>query len=479
MEGQPLLGGIESFRHLGTASAAFLILNRIIGTGVFSVPSGIYELTGSIGWTLILWCLGGFLAACGFTVYLEYGIQMPESGGEKNYLERVYRQPKHLLLTIFLFTAIFLSFSSSNSYAFGLYIQLGLGYQPNESLSRYIATFTVLAICVLHSRFPHAGRMSINFFGAVKVVILLSIALCAPLIWLGFIDVPYRPNNFDRPFRNDGFGGSFYEVSIALLRVSYSYRGWETCNMVMGEVRNPAKTVARAGSLAILSITILYTLCSLSYFMVIPKEEIVDSGVIIAGVFFLKLFGETGATRLLPLSICLSNLGNILVVSYAMSRVVQNLGLHNILPFSRYIGSSKPWGTPIAGLAIHATMTAITLLAPPPGEVYGFVIDLSTYPVTIFATLITAGLLYLHCNSEKEQWYSSQFRAPNSLIIIYLVSNIAMIVFPWIPPKNHLKMVLPYYASPLGALIVMAIGAIYWAYCKTSGRIRTIQFDSS
>lgn len=479
MDGEPLLGNVSPVRQLGTVSATFLILNRIIGTGVFSVPSGIYELTGSIGWTLVLWCLGGFIAACGFAVYLEYGIEMPASGGEKNYLERVYKWPKHLLLTIFVFAAVFLSFSASNSYAFGLYIQLGLGIEPNESVSRYIATFTVLSICALHARFPHFGRVAFNCLGATKVIVLVLVALCSPMIWLGILDVPNRPNNFQNAFKNDGFGGSLYEVSIALLRISYSYRGWETCNMVMGEVHNPAKTVARAGSLALIGITILYTLCSISYFMVIPKGEIIDSGVIIAGVFFLKLFGETGATRMLPLSICLSNLGNILVVSYAASRVIQQSGQHNILPFSRYISSSKPWGTPIAGLVIHATMSAVTLLAPPPGEVYGFVIDLSTYPISLFATLITAGLLYLHYNSERENWSAHQFYAPTSLVIIFLLANIATIVFPWVPPKTPSNTVLPYYASPLGALIVLAIGALYWVYCNYSGRIRAIQLDDA
>lgn len=463
-------------RHFGILPAFFLILNRIIGTGIFSIPSGIYELTGSIGWSLVFWTIGGCLAASGFTVYLEYGLEMPQNGAEKNYLERVYRHPRHLLLTMFVFAAVFLTLSSSNSYAFGLYLQLVLGREPTESITRYVGTFTVIGVCCLHARFPHAGRSAADLFGVSKLAILLLIAACVPLIHFNILKVPNRPHNFDHLFSNDGFGGSPYEISVALLRVSFSYRGWETCNMVMGEVRNPARTVAIAGIMAISIITLLYLLCSIAYFMVVPKDEIASSGATIAGIFLLKVFGESAASRLLPLFICLSNLGNILVVCYAASRVTQELGKHNILPFSRYISSQKPWNTPIVGLAIHASMNAFTILALPPGEVYETIVDVSTYPVSLFAMLISLGLLYLHFNAETENWTPQLFRAPNTLILIFTLANAVMVIFPWIPPPHIMNGALPYYASPLGAAVVLGTGALYWVYCSYTGRIRSIEF---
>jgi amino acid transporter len=49
-------------------------------------------MTGSVGISLMLWVIGGLLTLCGISVFLEFGLAIPRSGGEKNYLERVYRE---------------------------------------------------------------------------------------------------------------------------------------------------------------------------------------------------------------------------------------------------------------------------------------------------------------------------------------------------------------------------------------------------
>ena len=45
-------------RKLGVTGAVFLILNKMIGTGIFSTPSGIFQATGSVGVSLFLWVIG-------------------------------------------------------------------------------------------------------------------------------------------------------------------------------------------------------------------------------------------------------------------------------------------------------------------------------------------------------------------------------------------------------------------------------------
>lgn len=45
-------------RKLGITGAVFLILNKMIGTGIFSTPSSIFAATGSVGVSLMLWVIG-------------------------------------------------------------------------------------------------------------------------------------------------------------------------------------------------------------------------------------------------------------------------------------------------------------------------------------------------------------------------------------------------------------------------------------
>lgn len=93
-------------------------VGRIIGTGIFSTPSSILMSVGSIGASLMLWVLGFVLSFCGLFVWLEYGTMFPRSGGEKVYLEVVYKKPKFLVTVIFAVNAIVLGFTAAGCIVF-------------------------------------------------------------------------------------------------------------------------------------------------------------------------------------------------------------------------------------------------------------------------------------------------------------------------------------------------------------------------
>jgi hypothetical protein len=48
----------DDSRKLGITGAVFLILNKMIGTGIFSTPSSVFAATGSVGVSLMLWVIG-------------------------------------------------------------------------------------------------------------------------------------------------------------------------------------------------------------------------------------------------------------------------------------------------------------------------------------------------------------------------------------------------------------------------------------
>lgn len=48
----------DDSRKMGITGAVFLILNKMIGTGIFSTPSSIFAATGSVGVSLMLWVIG-------------------------------------------------------------------------------------------------------------------------------------------------------------------------------------------------------------------------------------------------------------------------------------------------------------------------------------------------------------------------------------------------------------------------------------
>lgn len=87
----------ERFK-LGTLSVMGLVVNRMIGTGIFNTPAVALQGTQTTGGTLMFWVAGAVYALCGMHVYIEYGLNVPRhkldgreqgvprSGGDLNYV---------------------------------------------------------------------------------------------------------------------------------------------------------------------------------------------------------------------------------------------------------------------------------------------------------------------------------------------------------------------------------------------------------
>lgn len=95
----------------------------------------ILRSSGSVGLSLLLWLLGAIVAACGTVVYIELGTvsfpfflgllllmhahiltllmrfrvqALPYSGGEKNYLDFIFRRPRFLATCTYAAYAVFI-----------------------------------------------------------------------------------------------------------------------------------------------------------------------------------------------------------------------------------------------------------------------------------------------------------------------------------------------------------------------------------
>ncbi|AEO56501.1 hypothetical protein MYCTH_2090611 [Thermothelomyces thermophilus ATCC 42464] len=450
---------------IGVAGAVFLILNKMIGTGIFSTPSSIFAATGSVGISLLLWAVAGLLTLSGLGVYLEFGLAIPRSGGEKNYLERIFRRPRHLATDVFAVQIVLLGFSSGNALAFGRYVLLAVGHpMPDGWVPRLIAVACITLVVLLHALLPRWGLRLTNALGIFKVLVLLLIVFSGFAALAGYRLVP-DPHNFDDFWaieKGDGYGGGgAYAYATALLQVVYSYKGWENANYVMGELRNPQRTLKIAAPLAVVGITLLYVLANVAYFAAIPKAELAKSEVIVAGLFFRNMFGESAAARSLPAFVALSNIGNVLAVSFAHSRVNQELAREGVLPWSKFWASTRPFNTPAASLFLHWIITVIVLVAPPPGPAYNFIVNLYTYPGAWINAFVAGGLIYLRL-TKSENW-SSPWQTYLPVPVIFLCLNIFLVVTPFMPPNSDWNADgYPYYAFPLVGTGVLLLGALYW-----------------
>lgn len=72
-----------------------------------------------------------------------------------------------------------------------------------------------------------------NVLGVFKVVVLLVIVFAGFAALAGHVKVDPKPDNFTNAFEFADFGGGVYNYATALLRIVYSYKGWENVNYVL------------------------------------------------------------------------------------------------------------------------------------------------------------------------------------------------------------------------------------------------------
>ncbi|OAA55270.1 high affinity methionine permease [Niveomyces insectorum RCEF 264] len=461
-------------RHLGIVSTTFLIVGRIIGTGIFSTPSSITQSVGSVGAALMLWVLGLVLAYCGLLVWLEFGCMYPRSGGEKVYLEAVYKRPRFLATVIFAVQAIALGFtgtlfthlvflflvsrSSSGCIVFASNIVVAAGRNPGEWEERAIAIGVIVFVTLVHTFIPHTGVKLMNVISSIKVIILLFIVVTGWVVLGGGIkSIPDPHASFRNAFAGSSHSGYFY--ATALFKVLNSYAGWSNAAYVLNEVRRPVHTLKIAGPLGLGICGVLYLLANVAYFAAATPREIASSGTTVAGFFFGRVFGHT-AQRVLSVFVALSALGNVFTITFAQARVNQELAKEGVIPFQRFWASTWPVGSPSTGLLLHFIPSFIVIVAIPFGDAFNFILDVEGYPGSVISAFVVVGLFLLRW---RQPHAPRPFRVWLPVAVFFLAGQLFLLVAPFLrPPGGKGDTSLPYWLASVIGIVVLFLGVVYW-----------------
>jgi len=264
---------------------------------------------------------------------------LPRSGGDKVYLEFTYRRPRFLASTLVAVHAVVLGFTASNCIVFGEYVLFASGRDPvgHPLLAKGLAIGLMSVITVIHGCFLKTGIFIQNVLGWVKIGLILFMVGASVTVVVGSVSTAMslpggvgesmsmargRMTEVQFPTTWEGFWeGSVWNwgiISTALFKVFYSYAGLSNVNNVLNEVRDPVRTLKSAATTGLVTACLLYFLVNVAYFLVVPLEEIKDSGELIAALFFEKTFGSTVGRVFLPLAVAVSAVGNVMVVTFAL-----------------------------------------------------------------------------------------------------------------------------------------------------------------
>ncbi|EPS35754.1 hypothetical protein H072_10698 [Dactylellina haptotyla CBS 200.50] len=441
-------------RNLGWFHVYSLIVSRIIGSGIFATPGSIYRSVGSIGLSLLLWFLGAIIAACALTVSLEYGCMLPRSGGEKVYLEFTYAKPKYLASILFAFYTIFLYTGASNCIVFGEYVTFAFGLPDTKFVTRGFALALLTFTVVIHGCFLRAGIAVQTALGYTKIILMIFITLTAMVVVIRGKGAVNTGSLFEGSIW--GWGS----VSPALLKVTYAYQGYATANDVMNEIKNPVRTLRTAATAALATVCLMYFFVNLAYFSVVSGDDIKNSGELIGGLFFARVFGENIGRRVLSLAVAISTAGNVMSGFFSHSRLDQEVARQGVIPFSKFFASSRPFNAPLSALSLTYVPAVFIIIATPPADIYAFILDVQSYAQQFFALAIVVGLVLLRRTQPNLQ---RPYKAPWVAVAVRMITCFALIMAPFIKPKGGQGDVRFWYGTyAVATLSVLCIAVIYW-----------------
>ncbi|PKS12585.1 hypothetical protein jhhlp_000793 [Lomentospora prolificans] len=520
-----------SRQRLGEFTVAALILNRTIGSGIFGLPKNILEHTGSSGVSILLWVVGGLIVLSLHLCWLELGmsvpyfshvdedgstrtIPVPRSGGDKNFLEYIYNQPR--LLASCVFGVIFIIFGhlAANAVQFGLFIMRAIRPDCEEGDECFSEAgvigwaIAVVTICALINVGARQFAITLNnIFAVGKVLFVASIALLG-IIWGTIHENQCRKITWE--YQKTNGSSNFGDIVLALLFAAYPYSGFEQPFYVLAEVKSPRRVFPRATILAMLTVLVLFPLANVGYLCVTPYTGDEPPDMVIA--MFEKISGTSShdnqnpdysAVRAVSALLSVSIFGNIMAQTFTGSRVKQEIAKEGILPFSLLFATGSdsllsrlsqqprtsaqftlqdieyhPEQVPIAATFLHWVFEVIFILVfgivLGPNRAYGVLAAIKTATLVGLLGLFTsAGLLYLKVDSwinrktEKgRQWARHcQWHAPLSpLHAIVATAGLALMVFGTFAPPNTKMPKAPHWVGPFTAWAAVAVAIAWWAW---------------
>lgn len=271
--------------------------------------------SGSVSSSLFIWASCGFLAISGTYCWLELGLTLPihsvrqegkiqrvltpRSGGEKSFLEYIYKKPPFFITSVYGILFLILGNISGNAVAFGMYVLIAAGYDPiNADPQRarvYGIAVGLLTFCAAFHVFSRRGGIILsNVTATIKGTMLVAIAILglvhADKKYLqqdpdNHINLPNSPKSFTGAKINDGarenlppsvsFDGQRADLGSSVtsfLFVLFSYNGFDQPFYVLSEVKRPRKVFPTYTVFAMALSTFLYVLSMLPTCVWYPRK---------------------------------------------------------------------------------------------------------------------------------------------------------------------------------------------------------------
>ena len=453
-----------------------MVAGTMIGSGIFGTPSLILRDIESIGVSLILWAVAGFIAMFAAACYVEWGMIFPRSGGEQTYLAYSFRKPKHFVAFIFCISCIILIrpgqlaaivMTGAKNLVHGLASFEVINIDGHEELAIQItANLIVLLMTIINVYKAEVALRIQSVLTYVKFIILLGLCLGGVAALLGFANEPvhFNSSNLFGKYTTDPS-----KYASALFNLLWVFDGWNNLNYAIGEMTNPKQDFPRAVFIGVSMVSCSYFVCNIFYYTVLPYEMIIQSEDMIAALYGQRVFGDVVGNKITPILVFLSCYGAGDATLFSSSRLLHSAATNGIIPFqSVFRQISQKFQTPVNALLLNWFFTTLLINMPVSGNAFEFFIQLVSYPMWIFYGLTVLGLVIMRF---QEPYLLRPFKVPIVCAFIVLAASVFLLVFPLLGDNLISSL------TSLGALLIC--GLMYLPMRTTLEQNFTFNFSDS
>ena len=326
-----------------------VVIANMVGTGVFT-SLGFQLLEIRSGFVLLmLWAVGGIVAVCGAMTYAELGAALPRSGGEYNFLSKIYHPAAGFVSGWVSATIGFAAPTALAAITFATYATSILAGRSSATLEKVLAAALVIALTIVHSSTRRKSGGLQVIFTTLKVGVILAFCLAA----LTFADAPqpvrFLPSPGDEVLLTSG------AFAVSLIYVSYAYTGWNAATYLSSELENPQRMLPGVLMTGTLVVMALYLALNYVFLSVAPMD--VMAGQIEVGYIAAKsAFGDLGG-RFTGLVFALLLISTVSAMTLAGPRVLQVIGedFHAL----RFLSRTNDDGIPTTAIYFQSSLAVI------------------------------------------------------------------------------------------------------------------------
>jgi len=334
------------------STATAIIVANMVGTGVFT-SLGFQLIDIQAGFPLImLWVLGGIAALCGAATYAELGAALPRSGGEYNFLGRIYHPMAGFISGWISATIGFAAPIAAVAIAFAKYGTAALPGDYSAVQQKLLACALVVIVTFVHARNRSGSARFQTLFTVLKVALILGFCLAAFALVQTPQPIVITPQAGDFTTLTSG------AFAVSLIYVSYAYTGWNAATYISGELETPQKSlplILISGTGLVMG---LYVLLNYVFLYAAPIEDMVGK-VEIGYVVAQSIFGETGA-RIAGGMLALVLISSVSAMTLAGPRALQTIG--EDFRALRFLGRQNKNGMPSNAIYFQSLIALIFIL---------------------------------------------------------------------------------------------------------------------